>query len=341
MEELDEQFMRRAIELARRGRGHTSPNPMVGAVIVADDDKTIIGEGYHRRCGEAHAEVNAVRSVKDKTHLSSATIYVTLEPCAHYGKTPPCAKLLVESRFRRVVIGAVDPFAKVCGRGIAMLREAGIEVTTDVLADDCRRLNAAFFTAHTLRRPFVTLKWAQSRDGYIDRKRCTDETAAAFSTALGRVAVHRLRAAHDAILVGSSTVIADNPLLNNRLWPGSSPRPVIIDCRKRVDTKYNITKSEKLITISEPQAIDHILSNLYESYGITSLLVEGGAATLQSFIEAGLWDVARVEVSDCILGADGSVRAPSIAAAPAEVCQIGQNRLIYYTNNPLVDVKNL
>lgn len=313
---------------------------MVGAVIVSEDG-TIIGEGYHRRCGEAHAEVNAVRSVKDKELLSSATIYVTLEPCAHYGKTPPCAQLLIDCGFRRVVIGALDPFSRVCGRGIAMLREAGIEVETDVLADDCRRINPAFFTAHTLRRPFVTLKWAQSCDGYIDRRRRPDEVPAAFSTDLGRLAVHRLRASHDAILVGSSTVIADNPSLSNRLWPGSSPRPVIIDCRRRIDSRYKLTTAESLITVTEPQPIEYILSNLYEHYGITSLLVEGGAATLQSFIDAGLWDVARVETADFNLADGGGVKAPDIAAAPSATFRIGRNSFFYYSNNPLVDVKNL
>ena len=213
---MDEIYMRRALELAALGCGYVSPNPMVGAVIVGPDGR-VIGEGWHRRYGGWHAEVNAVSSVRpsDEHLLEKSTIYVTLEPCSHYGKTPPCAELLVRKRFHRVVLGTIDPFAKVRGRGIAMLRDAGIEVRIGVLEPECRALNAHFFTAHENGRPYITLKWAQSADGYIG---LADGSPIRLSTPLTSVLVHRQRSLHDAILVGSGTMLSDHPRLDVRLW---------------------------------------------------------------------------------------------------------------------------
>ncbi len=331
--EINERYMRRALELARHGMGNVSPNPMVGAVIVAPDG-TIIGEGYHRRFGEGHAEVNAVASVSDRSALTDSTIYVTLEPCSHYGKTPPCAKLLIDCGIPRVVVGATDPNPKVSGRGIEMLRAAGAEVVTGVLAEESRRLNAAFITAHTLRRPFVTLKWAQSADGMLDVRRAPGEPAAAISSPLGRLAVHRLRAIHDGILVGSGTVLADDPLLDTRLWGGRAPRPIILDRRHRVDSRYRVSGRNPLV-IDDADSIPALLDRLYNE-GITSLLVEGGSEVLGSFVESGLWDVARIETSPRSFGTEGVARAPKIDRQPIKTYDLDGNRIAVFSNNQLV-----
>lgn len=236
---LDEKLMRRAIQLARNGRMDTSPNPMVGCVIAVGD--RIIGEGYHRRCGEGHAEVNAVASVTDPSMLKEATAYVTLEPCSHYGKTPPCARLLIDKGLKRVVIGSGDPNAKVHGRGVAMLREAGIEVVTGVLEDECRAINPHFMTAFSADRPYVMLKWAQSADGYMDVKRDLGEPSFLFSTPLNRAIVHRLRATHDAIMVGRGTAEMDRPSLTVRYWAGKNPRRIIADSHESVPEMLHLS----------------------------------------------------------------------------------------------------
>ncbi len=312
-------FMRRALQLAANGRGFVSPNPMVGAVIVGPDG-TIIGEGWHRAYGGPHAEVQAVASVPDhRRHLlPDSTIYVTLEPCSHYGKTPPCAKLLVECAFRRVVVGAGDPNPRVSGRGIAMLRDAGIEVTEGVLADECRRINRRFMTAHTLHRPFITLKWAQSADGYLDGQ---------FSTPASATEVHALRAVHDAIAVGARTVLTDNPRLDTRLVAGHSPRPVVFDRHRIAASAPLLSAPRGTIYIDTDAPLADTLHNLYSDHGITSLLVEGGASLLATFIEAGLWDEARIEVALSNLAPHASVKAPSLPALPASTLTIGQNRI--------------
>lgn len=299
--------MRRALELARHGLGNTSPNPMVGAVIV-DNNGRIIGEGYHRRCGEGHAEVNAVASVKDKSLLKDSTIYVTLEPCSHYGKTPPCARLIINSGIPRVVVGAGDPFKEVAGRGIRMLREAGVEVVEDVLAEESCKLNRRFMTAHKAARPFITLKWAQSSDGFMDSDRA-DGNPAKFSTLLTSSLMHRLRSLHDAILVGSGTVIADNPRLDCRLWPGRSPKPIILDRSKRINAAE--LKMSHPIILSDYSNLRNAVEMLYKK-GITSVLVEGGAKVIQAFINENLWDVARIETAPSALGVHGRVKSPAL-----------------------------
>lgn len=338
----DETYMRRALQLAALGEAHASPNPMVGAVIAAPDG-SIIGEGWHRRCGGPHAEVNAIASVTaDPELLRSATMYVTLEPCSHWGRTPPCAKLLIDKGLRRVVVAATDPFPAVSGRGIAMLREAGIEVATGVLAEESMRLNARFITAHTHRRPFVVLKWAQSADGFLDRRRtAAAQPAARISSPLTSLLTHRLRGRCDAILAGSGTVLADDPMLDARLWPGAgSPRPVLLDRRHRIPDSARIMRRDPII-ISGDTSPRAILDELYARHCITSLLVEGGAAVLRSFISAGAWDVARVEVSPVCFGSDGAAPAPAIDAIPARVDRVDGHTLNFYSQNPLVDVKNL
>ena len=283
----DQTFMQRCLQLAQNGQRNARPNPMVGAVIVCGD--RIIGEGYHVRCGEGHAEVNAFASVRqeDEPLLSQSTIYVSLEPCAHYGKTPPCAELIVRKGVRRCVVGCIDPFAKVSGRGGEMLREAGIEVTVGVLEKECRELNRRFFTFHEKRRPYIILKWAQSADGFIDN----GGKAFAFSTPFTRMLVHKLRGECDAILVGRTTAERENPRLDVRLWSGESPLRLVLDrnnpCFEGMDTSSPI--------------LPQLMSHLYERQ-VQSLLVEGGAATHQSFIDAGLWDEIRIEVSPVLVG---------------------------------------
>ena len=239
-------------------------------------------------------------------------------------------------------MAATDPFPAVSGRGIAMLRDAGVEVRTGVLADESRRLNARFITAHTEKRPFVVLKWAQSADGFMDRRReSPDREAARLSSPLTRLLMHRLRSRCDAILAGSGTVLADNPVLDARLWPGdNAPLPVVLDRRGRVPSDARIRLRNPLILTGDtsPRAVLH---TLYAEHGITSLLVEGGPAVLRSFIDSGAWDVARVEVAPERFGAEGAAMAPAIPAAPARVDNIDGRSICYYSQNALVDVKNL
>jgi len=218
--------MSRCIQLAQCGKMGAAPNPMVGAVIVCHDK--IIGEGYHRRCGGPHAEVNAIASVNDTSLLSSSTIYVSLEPCSHYGKTPPCADLIIKHKIPRVVVGCIDPFAKVAGRGIQKLREAGLEVIVGVLEKECLQLNKRFITSHTQKRPYITLKWAESADHFIDKER-TGGKAYTFSTPLTRMLVHKRRAESMSIMIGRKTALLDNPSLNVRDWIGNDPLRLVID----------------------------------------------------------------------------------------------------------------
>lgn len=301
-------YMRRALELARRGELGAHPNPMVGAVIVAPDGR-IVGEGYHRVCGQAHAEVNAVNSAAG-ADLTQTTLYVTLEPCAHYGKTPPCARLIIDRGIPRVVVATVDPFAKVSGRGIAMLREAGVEVEIlppSPLVDECRFLNRRFFTAHTLRRPYVALKWARTADGFVDRLRADSSTPPLrISSPASQIAAHRYRAAFDAIAVGSATLRLDRPRLDCRLWPGA-----------RNPERVEFARGDLAAQ----------LSALY-SRGLCSLLVEGGPTLQRSFLDAGLWDELRVETNPALTVGAG-VQAPAVPSAAVAVATPAQNIEIF------------
>lgn len=328
--DFDIRYMRRAIQLAKSSMTDTHPNPNVGAVIVARG--RIIGEGYHRRCGQPHAEVNAVASVapEDRPLLAESTIYVTLEPCSHYGKTPPCARLIIDSGIPRVVIACGDPFDKVRGRGVAMLRDAGVEVVEGVLEDEARALNPCFFTAHTLLRPFITLKWAQSADGFMDAVRHPDEPAFIFSSPLDSALVHRERALHDALLTTASTLIADNPRLDVRRWDGPDPAVAVIDRRGIIDAAtasrlrlfaagtrpvFMLTPRPlqlpgvENIPITSDTPLTEIMSELYRR-DITSIMTECGPRMLQSLIDAGLYDAVRVYTSPHTLGDRGTSPAP-------------------------------
>ena len=272
----DKMFMRRCLQLAANGLLTTRPNPMVGAVIVARD--RIIGEGWHVRCGEGHAEVNAFASVAraDECLLPESTVYVSLEPCAHYGKTPPCADLIVSKGVARVVVGCVDPFARVQGRGIQKIREAGIAVTVGVLEEECLWLNRRFFTFHQKQRPYITLKWAQTADGFLD----DHGRAVAISTPFTKMLVHRFRAENDAILVGRVTEEREHPRLDVRYWSGPSPVKMVLSGSFGLDAVVSSCREQQLL----------------------SLLVEGGRQTHQSFIDAGLWDEIRIETGNMITG---------------------------------------
>ena len=295
-----ELFMRRCIQLAQCGEAGAAPNPMVGAVVVCDGK--IIGEGFHRRCGGPHAEVNAINSVKDKHLLSRSTIYVSLEPCAHFGKTPPCADLIIRSGIPRVVIGCTDPFAKVNGLGIKKLRDAGCEVVEGVLEEACRELNHRFFTFHQEHRPWILLKWAQSADGYIAPLQATQrEGKVFFSNSVTQTLVHRLRARSQAILVGTRTALVDNPTLTTRYWPGPNPLRLTIDRHNCLPSTLHLLDGSTPTVVYTHESIEEILQDLYQR-GIQSLLVEGGAKLLQSFIDAGLWDEARIETAPVRLG---------------------------------------
>lgn len=320
----EEKYMQRCIELARNGLCNVSPNPMVGAVIVCNG--RIIGEGYHIRCGEAHAEVNAIRSVKDESLLKQSTIYVSLEPCSHYGKTPPCADLIIEKQIPRIVIGCRDPFSKVAGRGIQKLRDAGREVIVGVLENECRHLIRRFITFNTLHRPYITLKWAESADGFIDINR-TDGQPVVLSTPLTSMLVHKKRSESDAILVGRRTALLDNPSLSVRHWYGKNPVRLVIDKDLSLPPALHLfndhiptlvftsaahekEKCTEYITLdSGKDLLPQMMEELY-ARGLQSLLVEGGAKLHQSFIDAGLWDEIFVEKARTVLHA--GVKAPEI-----------------------------
>ena len=305
----DEVFMRRALELALLGMGSVSPNPMVGCVIVHDGK--IVGEGWHKKYGEAHAEVNAIDSMADKSALKECTVYVNLEPCSHFGKTPPCADLLIEHRVKKVVVANLDSNPLVASEGVKKLRDAGIEVITGILEKEGRELNKRFFTFMEKQRPYIMLKWAETSDGFIARENFDSKW---ISNEYSRQLVHKWRTENDAVLVGTKTAFHDNPELNVRDWSGRNPVRIVLDRFLRLSEKlhvfdhqqktlcYNVLKHEEYnnlsrIRIGEENFIGEVVKDLVKQK-VQSVMVEGGATTLQLFIDAGLWDEARVFVSD-------------------------------------------
>jgi len=338
--------MSRCLQLAQYGAGYVAPNPMVGAVLVYDD--RIIGEGYHHHFGEAHAEPNAINSVKQPELLHDATLYVSLEPCSHYGKTPPCADLIVNSGISRVVIGTLDPNPKVSGRGIEILRNAGIQVIVGVMEKECRKLNKRFFIFQEQKRPYILLKWAQTQDGFMDRKRRDNtESPLQISNAITKQMTHKMRSENQAILVGVITVLLDNPSLTVRDWTGKSPVRIAIDRQGRIPTNFNLMDgSVRTIIFTEilrknehnlefikinfdEHALPNILQNLFEQ-NIHSVMVEGGASILNIFIEAGLWDEANIEVSPLRI-ADG-VKAPVLNLLPISKNTVGGHEWLFFEN---------
>ncbi len=343
----DKEFMRRCIELAGLGLGKTAPNPLVGSVIVHHD--TIIGEGYHRMFGEAHAEVNAIQSVKDKSLLKESVLYVNLEPCAHMGKTPPCSDLIISHHIPEVIIGTTDPNSLVKGKGIKKMQDASIRVTTGILGDACRELNKRFFTYHEKKRPYIIFKWAESADGYIDIKRTPESPIAPYwiSNIHSRRLVHRWRSEEQAIMVGTNTVLYDNPRLDQRMWKGKSPVRVVLDRTGRIPSdahvlngkvktflftesgERNIPNTEIIVTTFDDQILTKVLEVLFRNE-IQSLIVEGGSQLITSFYQQNLWDEARI-FKGTKLFKEG-VKAPLIHSVPVLHHSILKDSLYFYKN---------
>jgi len=344
---IHEKYIKRCIQLAKNGLGTTYPNPMVGSVIVYDGQ--IIGEGWHKKSGEPHAEVNAVRSVKDKSLLKKATIYVSLEPCSHFGKTPPCCDLIIANEIPNIVVGTVDPNEKVAGKGILKLIEAGRNVTVGVLEDECNELNKRFFTFHQKKRPYIILKWAESLDGFLAPEKVKDQERKPIwiTNQYSRQLVHKWRTEEQAILVGTQTVVDDNPKLNARDWSGNNPVRVILDQNNRIsENSFIFDETIKTIVFSktvkpskeniqfevidfEKNSIPQILDVLYQDQ-IQSIIIEGGKQTLQSFIDENVWDEARIFIGNSIF--EKGTKAPVISKKNIIKTNIQTDELIELRN---------
>jgi diaminohydroxyphosphoribosylaminopyrimidine deaminase/5-amino-6-(5-phosphoribosylamino)uracil reductase len=316
--QTDKKYMARCLELARHGTGKVSPNPMVGSVIVHQEK--IIGEGYHRIYGGAHAEVNAIASVKDESLLKESTLYVNLEPCSHYGKTPPCAELIIRKQIPRVIVGCTDPYPEVSGRGVKMLQEASVEVVTGVMEDESYDLNKVYMVNQTLKRPYIYLKWAQSADGFIDKIREDASVKPVILSSPNMLQrVHKKRTEVAAIMVGTRTALLDNPSLTVRRWAGASPVRVALDRNLAIPPHYHLLDGSRptlvftqktkesapnidYITIDyQEDVIRQILSHLY-ARRLNSLLVEGGSFLLNQFLQQELWDEIQIEIAPLLLG---------------------------------------
>lgn len=347
----DKNYMEHCLELAKKGFGNVAPNPMVGCVIV--NDGKIIGEGYHEQFGKAHAEVNAINSVADKSLLKSAALYVNLEPCSHFGKTPPCADLIIEHKIPKVVIGTMDPFDQVAGQGIEKLTNAGISVTAGILEEKCRELNKRFFTYHEKKRPYTILKWAQTSDGYIDIIRNEEgfEKALQITNEYSNALSHEWRSKEQAIIVGKKTALFDNPKLTVRKVEGKNPLRIAIDRNLSIPANYNLldrttptliftsadSKSEKnleyaRVNFDEP-LLPQIMDVLYKK-NIQSLIVEGGTKLINSFIHNSLWDEARVFISEMKI--ENGVNAPEIEQKPTGKQNINGDTLLFYENQDIM-----
>ena len=344
---IHEKYIKRCIELAKNGLGTTYPNPLVGSVIVYDDK--IIGEGWHKKSGEPHAEVNAVNSVKDKSLLSKATIYVSLEPCSHFGKTPPCCDLIIANNIPNVVIGTVDTNEKVAGKGIKKLIEAGKNVTIGILEEECNELNKRFFTFHQKQRPYIILKWAETIDGFIAPKEKEEQKPVWITNPYSRQLVHKWRSEEHAILVGTQTVIDDNPSLNVRDWTGNNPIRIVLDRKNRIPKESSIFNNDaKTIVISEENNDSEDSNLIFETidfdgniaeeitkilfkHNIQSIIIEGGRQMLQTFIDANIWDEARVFKGN-ITFEDGT-KAPSLHSKLIKKQTILNDELLIFRNH--------
>lgn len=348
MSQPAEFFIKRCFQLAKKGINHVAPNPMVGSVVTIPDShapygQRIIGEGYHQKFGGPHAEVNALASVENKELLNKATVYVSLEPCSHFGKTPPCADLLVQSGIKRVIVAMEDPNPEVSGRGVARLRAAGIDVIVNVLQTEALELNRRFVTAHTKKRPYVILKWAETPLGYLNGP---NKEAVWISNRRSQQIVHQWRSEEQAIMVGVNTAIIDDPSLTTRSWAGKSPLRVLLDSSLRTPPHYGLLKDGDSTLVfnkekqqndgavefiaTDPKNLTSVLSNLLQ-HKVNSLIVEGGSAVLQSFIDQNLWDEARVIMGDMETGA--GTKAPKFRFLPTHSETIG-NDTIRYIKNP-------
>ena len=343
----NETYIKRCIELAKNGLGTTYPNPLVGSVIVYDGK--IIGEGWHKKAGEPHAEVNAVNAVKDKSLLQKATIYVSLEPCSHFGKTPPCCDLIIQNKIPNVVIGTVDPNEKVAGNGIKKLIEAGIQVTVGILEDECNELNKRFFTFHQKKRPYIILKWAQTQEGFIAPKEKSENKPVWITNTYSRQLVHKWRTEEQAILVGTQTVMDDNPKLDARDWNGQNPIRIIIDQNNRIPKNSHVLDNQvkTIILCKSPSNIDkencifevidfeqnivHQIINVLFRHQIQSVIIEGGRQTLQTFIDENIWDEARIFVGQ--ISFSSGTKAPALEKKQIEKHSIGTDELIIYKNH--------
>ncbi|MBN2668878.1 MAG: bifunctional diaminohydroxyphosphoribosylaminopyrimidine deaminase/5-amino-6-(5-phosphoribosylamino)uracil reductase RibD [Bacteroidales bacterium] len=336
--------MQRSLQLARLGKGTAAPNPMVGSVIVFQGE--IIGEGYHQQCGQAHAEVNAINSVIDSDLLTQSTLYVNLEPCAHVGRTPACSTLIIQKKIPRVVIGCVDPFEKVAGKGIDMLKAAGVEVVVGVLEKESQWLNRCFFTFHQKKRPYIILKWAQTIDGFIDIDRTDASVEPAWITnELSRALVHKWRTEEPAIMVGTQTALKDNPQLNVRAWSGKEPLRITVDRDLRIPRSYHLYddsqatlifsneigqsgKNTEWVKLDNAQDINRqIFTTLYQKE-IQSVIVEGGKEVLESLIAQNLWDEARVFIGPKTF--KKGVKAPIIDAKLLRKEWLNDTELSYF-----------
>lgn len=338
----DEFYIKRCIELAQKALGKTYPNPLVGSVIVHNGE--IIGEGYHHKAGENHAEINAINSVKNKELIPESTIYVSLEPCAHYGKTPPCALKIKELGFKKVVIGAMDSHDKVNGKGKKIIHDAGIEVVSGILENECIELNKRFFTYHEKKRPYIILKWAESGDGFLDK----DFKPTAISNTLVNQFVHQLRANEHAILVGTQTALTDNPSLTVRNVEGTNPVRILIDFDLKVPDDFKIYNNEAktlvlniikestesnihFITIEKENFLNNLMNVLYREQ-IQSVIIEGGRFTLQQFIDAKLWDEAII-IKNVNLIFENGTKAPEFSNTAYKTENYRDNKISFYKSN--------
>lgn len=337
----DESYIKRCIELAKKAEGYTYPNPLVGSVIVHNDK--IIGEGYHKKAGEPHAEINAINSVKNPELFKESTIYVSLEPCSHFGKTPPCANKIIEIGFKKVVIGTFDSHEKVNGKGKKLIEESGIEVISDILEKECQELNKRFFTFHQKKRPFIILKWAESGDGFLDK----DFKPTQIGNPLTKQFVHQLRSEEHAILVGTNTALTDNPSLTTREIVGRNPVRILIDFDLKVPQDFNLYNDEaetlvfnsvknsdegniKFVKIEKENFLENLMQKLFE-HQIQSVIIEGGKFTLQQFIDANLWDETIV-IKNKNLFLENGTKAPSFDFSPFESKNFEDNCVEFYRN---------
>jgi diaminohydroxyphosphoribosylaminopyrimidine deaminase/5-amino-6-(5-phosphoribosylamino)uracil reductase len=325
---IHEKYIKRCIEIAKNGLGTTRPNPMVGSVIVYND--AIIGEGFTSKYGSNHAEVNAIKSVLDKSLLKKATLYVTLEPCSHFGKTPPCSDLIIKSQIPNVVIGCIDDNEQVAGKGIKKLKEAGCNVTVGVLENACKNHHKRFFTFHNKKRPYIILKWAETQDGFIAPETKNEQKPVWISNIYSRQLVHKWRAEEQAILIGTNTVIEDNPSLTVRDWKGENPIRVVLDKKGILSKDFNVFNEQAKTTIIKETSAKAICEKLFES-DINSIIIEGGAKTLQIFINENLWDEARVFTGD--VSFIKGIKSPKFSGILISEEKIDSDILKTYTNS--------